>query len=273
MAIKMLGLDLDGTALNENSMFSEATKKAFLEAKKKGVHIIISTGRALCALPEEIYSIEGLDYVATSNGARVIETKNNNTIYKNCIAPEAMDKIYEILRSEQSLIEVFVGGKAYISREEYDAVMNGRISHRSAEYVRNTRTPKDNIYDLLIEEKGEIENINVNYRNVEEREAMEEKLKTLTGVTLTSSLPLNNELGGETTSKADALEFLMNKLGVSREELLCCGDNPNDIAMIKLAGIGVAMGNAEDSVKEAADFVTLPNYEDGVAYAIEKFVL
>ena len=54
---------------------------------------------------------------------------------------------------------------------------------------------------------------------------------------------------------------------------MACGDNPNDLEMIVFAGIGVAMGNAEDVVKEAADFVTLPNYEDGVAYAIEKFVL
>ena len=65
----------------------------------------------------------------------------------------------------------------------------------------------------------------------------------------------------------------MEKSGLTPENLMACGDNPNDLAMIKLAIIGVAMGNAEEVVKAQADFVTLPNYEDGVAYAIEKFVL
>ncbi len=101
---------------------------------------------------------------------------------------------------------------------------------------------------------------------------MEGVLKSIENVHLTSSVPLNNELGGKTTSKADALRVLMEREGILKEELMACGDNPNDLEMIKLAGIGIAMDNAEDIVKEQADYVTLSNEEDGVAFVIEKFI-
>ena len=91
-------------------------------------------------------------------------------------------------------------------------------------------------------------------------------------ITVTSSMPHNLEIGGKTTSKDKAIAALCEMLGIDEENVLAAGDSPNDEAMIKAAGIGVAMGNAEDEVKECADFVTLTNQEDGVAYAVEKFV-
>ena len=74
-------------------------------------------------------------------------------------------------------------------------------------------------------------------------------------------------------TKATALEMLLDKLGLSRENLMVCGDSGNDLAMIRFAGLGVAMGNADEDVKAQADFVSTSNDEDGVAVAIEKFVL
>ena len=90
---------------------------------------------------------------------------------------------------------------------------------------------------------------------------------------LTSSFPHNFEIGGKHTSKGQALLFLMERLGLSRDELMACGDSPNDEEMIYLAGIGVAMENGEASTKEIADYITDTNDRDGVAKAIEKFVL
>lgn len=90
---------------------------------------------------------------------------------------------------------------------------------------------------------------------------------------MTSSFAHNYEIGGETTSKAEALRFLMKKLGLNSSQLMACGDSPNDEEMIKLAEIGVVMGNASEEMKARADYVTDSNAEDGVAKAIEKFVL
>ena len=72
--------------------------------------------------------------------------------------------------------------------------------------------------------------------------------------------------------KAQSLDKLLKSLGYTKEELICCGDGFNDLSMIQYAGLGVAMANAQDKVKEAADFITKSNDEDGVAYVIEKFI-
>ena len=92
-------------------------------------------------------------------------------------------------------------------------------------------------------------------------------------VTVTSSFPYNIEIGGEGTSKASALAKLAEQLGVKKEEMMCCGDSLNDMAMLKVAGLAVAMANAEPAVKGVADYVTDTNENDGVAKAVEKFVL
>ena len=97
-------------------------------------------------------------------------------------------------------------------------------------------------------------------------------LLQLENATVTSSLDNNWEIGGATTSKANALRALTEMLGIKKEEMMACGDSPNDIAMLQEAGISVAVGNAKDPVKERASFISATNNEDGVAVAIDKFV-
>ena len=136
-----------------------------------------------------------------------------------------------------------------------------------------TRNPIDDIFAHMIDWDNHIENISVNYSNNDKKRECEKRLAEIEGITVTSSFPLNNEIGGASTSKADALEFLLQNFGLHKENLMVCGDSRNDISMIEHAGLGVAMGNADDFVKDAADITTLSNEEDGVAYAIEKYAL
>ena len=269
----MIGLDLDGTALSTENDFSYRTKEVFKQAISRGIEIIIATGRAEHSLPSCIFEVEGLRYVATSNGARVIDIIDKKIVCENYIASSEIETIHRILTEKDADIEVFFDGRAYIGKREYDNIMNGIKTSRNKEYIKWSRIPVEDVYSLLLKNKSKIENINVNYMTMEEKAPMEEILKGINNIKLTSSVPLNNEIGGAVTSKGTALKALMEIMGIKRENLMACGDNPNDIEMIELAGIGIAMGNAEEVVKEAADYVTLPNYEDGVAYAIEIFAL
>ncbi|MBO4236053.1 MAG: HAD family phosphatase [Firmicutes bacterium] len=273
MSIRMIGLDLDGTTLDAEGSFSERTIDAFRGAMEKGAHVVIATGRAVHSLPEEIYDMDGLEYAVTSNGARIIELGTGDTIYSNFLDGESVRIAHKILKENNAMIELFYRGRAYIGADEFERITTGGPTMRNRKYVSSTRTPVDDIYALLLEGAEEIENISVNYPTIDAKLAMEDKLKAIPNVTVTSSFTYNNEIGGATTSKANALRFMMEKLSVEPEELMCCGDSPNDIAMIKLAGVGVAVGNAEEVVKEIADYIAAPHYEDGVAKAIEKFVL
>lgn len=273
MKIKMIGLDLDGTALNEKGEFSERTRQAFKQAHDCGIHVVIATGRAEFSLPQNIAEVDGLEYVITSNGARVLKLSDRSVVYKNFISPQKVREVIDVLKSHHARAEMFANGKAYISRDEYDAIVSGDILTRSRGYVMATRNPIDDIFTHMIDWDNHIENISVNYPNNDKKRECEKRLAEIEGITVTSSFPLNNEIGGASTSKADALEFLLQNFGLHKENLMVCGDSRNDISMIEHAGLGVAMGNADDFVKDAADITTLSNEEDGVAYAIEKYAL
>lgn len=273
MAIRMIGLDLDGTTLDAEGCLADRTIDAFRHAREKGVHVVIATGRAVRSLPDELYRIGGLEYAITSNGARIIELATKETIWTNFIDEDAVKFAHDVLKENNAMIEIFYRGRAYISAEEYERVTTGGETRRNRKYVSETRTPVDDIFAMLFDGASEMENISINYQNLEDKLALEEKLSVNPNLTVTSSFPFNTEIGGATTSKASGLMYMMEKLGVKPEELMCCGDSYNDIEMIKLAGVGVAMENAPDDVKKIADYVTAAHYDDGVAKAIEKFVL
>ena len=127
--------------------------------------------------------------------------------------------------------------------------------------------------EKLLANKDKIENINIFFETQEAKANMHPVLLGIDNATVTSSLDNNWEIGGATTSKANALAQLQKMLGISREEMMACGDSPNDIDMLKEAGISVAVGNAKEPVKQMASYISTSNNEDGVARAVEKFVL
>ncbi|MDO4396036.1 MAG: HAD family hydrolase [Clostridia bacterium] len=271
--IKIVALDLDGTTLDPNSKFTKRTIEAFYNAMEKGVHIVVSTGRTFKSLPEQLFHIPGLEYVVTSNGAHITKLANMERIYENIITPEAVRKVVELLEQHDISAEIFIDGVAFIDKSDYDHIKKHGSGYRDDHYVLSTRRPVDGILDYLLENKHQVENISLNFPLIKDKEEFGKKLKQIPGITVTSSFAHNYEIGGETTSKAEALRFLMKKLGLNSSQLMACGDSPNDEEMIKLAEIGVVMGNASEEMKARADYVTDSNAEDGVAKAIEKFVL
>lgn len=274
--IKMVALDLDGTTLNRHSEISERTCRALHDAMEKGVHIVISTGRAFDAIPESVFCVDGLEYIINSNGADITKVLGRECIYTNHIDEDAVLRTLELFENTDRTgisFEAVIERTTFIGRAEYDCIVSGNSTFREIAYVRDTRTPVDNIFSFVREKKDRIENINIIFETKELKEKWKDILADIPGTTLTTSFANNYEIGGATTSKAEALRFLMERLDVKQEELLACGDSPNDEEMIRFAGFGVAMGNALPEVKEIADYVTASNEEDGVAEVIEKFVL
>ena len=273
MTIKLIALDLDGTTINNDRVISERNRRALQKAADKGVNIVIATGRPFCALPKDVFEMDSVRYVLTSNGASITDLKENRSFYKNCLSELATEKSVELLKQYDYIIECFVNGVAYIDGPYYRKVEKTGISFRDVEYILNTRTPIDDIYGFMLENKGNVENINVNFEDMSHKPIMKERLLTLPETTITSSFPHNLEIGGATTSKADALIQMGKLLGIGTEEMMAAGDNPNDIEMLKTVGLPVAVGNAEEEVKAVAKYIAPTNHEDGVADAVERFVL
>lgn len=271
--IKMVALDLDGTTLNHNKEISMRTVKAFRDLAERKKHIVIATGRTFNSLPEQLFEIDGLEYVITSNGAHITRLADKKCIYESYISPKSVEEIGKIMSQTDYSVEVVVGGKAFMSKTEFETMEEEGSSFRDVEYVIATRNPVDNIYAFMLENKDGIENISINFPEERDREKVRKLLSNVDDITVTNSFSYNFEIGGAKTSKGEALKHLMDVVGIGREELMACGDSPNDSEMIKLARVGVVMDNADNGLKEIADFVTASNNEEGVAKAIEKFVL
>lgn len=271
--IRLIALDLDGTTLDSNRRMTGRTKAAIEAAIQKGLHVVIATGRAYSALPKEVYEIAGMKYIATSNGASVTDISDGSKIYSNCIDAKALENTVSLLRKYDFMFEFFIKGDAYVEQAIYDKIAATTFTKHHKHYIIETRKPVEGLLDFALMHKEFVENINVNFENQDDRSMMKKVLDTLENVTITTSFDHNLEIGGETTSKADAIKMLCNKLGISEAHVMACGDSPNDTAMLKAAGFPVAMKNAKDELKEIAKYITSTNDEDGVAEAIEKFAL
>ncbi len=273
MAIKLVALDLDGTTLNDDRVISRRNREALSAAAEKGVNIVIATGRPLSALPPDVFEIDAIRYALTSNGASITDIREGSTFYENCLSPTAVRASVALLRQYDYVLETFVKGKAYIEGWYYEEVKKTKSCFRSVDYILNTRLPVDDIYAFMLENEEHLENINVNFERLEEKPGMYQKLLEIPEATITSSFDHNLEIGGATTSKARALQEMGRKLGIEKAEMMAVGDSPNDMAMLREAGVPVAVGNAKPEVKAIAAYIAPTNHEDGVADAIEKFIL
>lgn len=292
----MIALDLDRTTLREDGTIPERVAVALNEAGRMGAMTVVATGRTFDALPASLSSLEYVKYYICSNGAAVFGSKKydkdaevstvmNRTapekprredvemLYEKCLDPTAVETMVGYVKEKGYMFESFTDGHAYIGRDFYELVDAGLLMYRSREYVVNTRTPVDDIFEFTLGHKERIENLNVFFPSQKEKDAFRPLLAAIPNATLTSSVPSNYELGGEGVSKGAALEFLMDLEGITASELLAAGDSPNDITMLKLAGCPVAVANAEEPVKEAACYIAPSNEEGGIADAVQKYVL
>ena len=272
MTIKLIALDIDGTTLMSDGTLSPRNKEALTRATDHGIHVVIATGRCFDALPSQLTDLKGIQYALTSNGAQIRDLHTGNTLFGQYLSIPAVEDSATLLRQHRGfMLEVFTDGKAYMEKQQWEEVRSGIITYRSRSYVVNTRNPVDGVLDFMLKHKHSIENINIFFETPHEKAGLKPHLDRLSDVTITSSFDNNWEIGGATTSKGSALLSLADLLNINKEEILACGDSPNDEEMLKVAGMPVAVANAKESVRQLARHIVAENDRDGVAEAIEKF--
>ena len=270
--IKVIAMDLDGTALNHQKQLTERTRAAIQNAAKSGIQIVVATGRTFSSLAPEVLAMPEITCAITSNGAVVNQIPDGAVLLHNYPNPETVSEIAGMIQKEKIDTEVCTGGQAYIGQSYYDRVLEGK-TNRDVQYVKTTRHPVPDIYQFLLEHRVAIENINLNFKTLEEKQQWQQRFQKLAGVTPTSSFLFNVELGGATTSKAHALQALLDEWQMTSQQVMAFGDSENDLGMIQMAGIGVAMANGMEEVKQAADLLAESNEEDGVAKIIEQLIV
>lgn len=271
--IRMIGLDLDGTLLTDKKELTPRTREVLVKAIQSGVTVLVATGRPWMGVPEELRSFPGMCYALTSNGARVLDTRTNAVLIERLIEPGPAKKALEICGKYDTLQEIYFDGQGYAQADKIQLVERYHKNPNMWEYMRKTRIPVDDIHALLERENRGLDKVQALFADMEERKKAWEELSREEDLELVGSLGYNIEINARGVNKGTALVELGRLLGIRREEIMACGDGDNDTVMLREAGFGVAMGNAEEETKDAADYITLTNEEEGVADAIEKFVL
>lgn len=275
MEIKLIALDMDGTTLQKDyQSISERTRSVLEEAIAKGIHVVPSTGRILGQLPESIVSIPGINYAVTSNGAAVTNLNTCEVISSNYLGAGSVQKIIKTLTRRNLFCEVYYQGQSYSELRYFEEIgeKNGMPKDLIA-FIRSKAKDVDNVLDFTMEHASKIEKINIPLLSDKDHRVLWQKFSQIHGVTLTKAISNNIEVNHRSANKGAGLKQLCRILNLAPGNVMAIGDSDNDMRMLEFAGLAVAMGNAPDEIKAIANHVTLPFYEDGVAHAIEKYVL
>lgn len=264
MTYKLMAVDIDGTLLNNSSELTENTKNAIRQGVEKGLIFTIASGRP-------IQGIEGLNKTLdldvpfiTYNGAMVVLGKSRKVLYEQKLSQKDARDIIELGEKYQVTITVWKNNRLYVAK------LNERVNeYKMISGVEPIVT--DNMEKLIEDGVTKV----LWYDEVEKIEQCQQEIGThLSGnVNFHASRPYFLEFVDKKASKAIAMEKLGEYYGIKKQEMIAVGDGYNDISMIEYAGLGVAMANAPEGVKEKADYITLSNEEDGVAHVIYEFIL
>ena len=268
MKYKLLVLDLDGTLTNTRKEVTEHTRTTLIKAQEQGLKIVLASGRPTYGIAPlanllQLDKYEG--YVLSYNGGEIIDWKTGELLYKNLLDPEVLPYLYQCANDNHFAIVTYDG--EYVLTEypddEYvlkEALLNVMKIRKVDNFLKAVQHPIAKC--LIVGEPTRLA--------VLEKE-MYNHLHDRMGVF--RSEPYFLELVPKGIDKAQSLAVLLKEIGMTKDEMIAVGDGFNDLSMIKYAGLGVAMSNAQEVVKENADFITLSNEEDGVAHVVEKFIL
>lgn len=265
MSIKLIALDMDNTLLNRQKLVSPKNKEAIYKAMQNGVHVTIATGRMPASASYFAKNLGMNCPVVSCNGGVVKSLDSKNTIFEAHFLPETILSLIETCYEHDWYIRWYIGGVIYVKYKDarmfpaYKTTKGLNIVEVGNDYKNYI----NNVTQLVIcDINGKIQQI---YDYVAEVFNGKIGLQQNTGFTMDVTPP--------GITKAVGLKKLADYLGVKQEEVMAIGDGDNDLSMIKYAGCGVAMDNAIADLKAEASFITKDCDEDGVAYAIEKFVL
>lgn len=269
--IKCIALDLDGTTLRNNGTLSERNRKAIDEAIRRGIHVIVASGRPFSSLPKEILEIDGISFAITSNGANGYEVKTGKRIFSHIIKEELVDQLLQYLERNRGIIEIFVNGIPYAPREYVECPWKFGTPEHAYAYIQKTRVPVDDIYACARKWKKQMDSIDIMVQDLEQKEKFREAVEAIEGIYITSSVPRLLEISDIHAGKAEGLKYFSRMLGLKPDEIAAFGNAENDLDMMQYAGYGIAVSNTPEEIKNQVQYQTLSNDEDGVAVWLEQY--
>lgn len=286
---KLVAIDLDGTMLNSYGMVTENTKQVIKNTINKGTEVIIASGRPIDSIKTIAKEIGSENYFIAGNGALIYDIKKDEIIYEKFMNKQKVLEIIKIceensiaynIYTEKTIIakglkyNVLYYYKENLKKEE-NKKTNITIVEDVYEYIKNLENEKFLKITVCDETKSVFNSIIRKLRTVEDIDVLDVLHMSRKMIKQgTEDVPIEyyyTEISLKDVDKWNAIEYLAEKMNISKDEIIAIGDNINDKKMIENAKIGIAMGQSTPVITEIADFVTSNNNEDGVAKALEKY--
>lgn len=268
---KLVAIDLDGTLVTDKKEITSRTIEIITKALEKNVKIMISSGRAFYRLEPFIDKL-GLrkqnECTICFNGGMIIENTTKDVLYSKNLEADEVKELIQLGKKLQLPIMIYSKDTHYV--EEIPEVVQRNTKNLKGMNIKivdfekmNFEQKQNYIYKVCFIDKPE--------KIIAKRKEISKEM--LENYEITSSVPEYLEIVKKGIKKSEAIKFVMQKYNIKREEVMAIGDGENDVEMLEFVGLGIAMENAQDYVKKFAKDVTTSNNDDGVARAIEKYIL
>ena len=286
---KLVAIDLDGTMLNSYGIVTENTKKVIKETIKKGIYVIIASGRPIDSIKAISKEIGSDQYFIAGNGALIYDIQKDEIIYEKYMTREKVLEIIKICEENSISYNVYTDKTILAKALKYNVLYYHKENLKKEESKKTNIRIVDNMYEYVKNMQEEkFLKITICDENRSVFSSIIRKLKEIKGIDVldvshmsrktikqgSEDIPIEyyyTEISLENVDKWDAILYLIEKLNLDKAEVMSIGDNINDKKMIENAGLGIAMQGSTPIVTEVANYTTDTNNNDGVAKALEKF--
>ena len=268
MSYQILALDLDGTLTNSKKEITTPTLDALIEIQKAGKKVVLASGRptnGVLPLAEQLHLADYGSYILSFNGGRITDCRSKEIVYNKVLPDNVAEPIFHIAKKYAGIDIIGYTPDRLLSgiRPNQYSELESHINHMPIERVEDFPShitePTNKI--LITGEPSIIQRV---------KDEVCDYFHSY--LSIYCSDPFFLEIKPRGIDKAHSLLRLLTSIGLTTDEMICCGDGYNDLTMIEVAGLGVAMANAQPDVLEIADYITKSNDEDGVLHVINQFM-
>ena len=288
---KLVAIDLDGTMLDSFGQVTENTKEVIQKTIKKGTDVIIASGRPIDSIKTIAKEIGSNKYFIAGNGALIYDIQKDEVLYEKYMNKQKVLEIIKICEENSIAYNVYTNKTILATSLKYNVLYYHKENLKKQEEKRTHINIVENMYEYIKKMNEEkFLKITICDNNKTVFNSIMRKLEKISDVEIldvshisrkiieqgTEAIPIEyyyTEISSKNVDKWNAIDFLISKLNIKKEEIIAIGDNMNDKNMIKEAGLGIAMGQSTPEIKKVADYITSSNVEDGVEKALKKFIL
>ena len=288
---KLVAIDLDGTMLNKYGMVTENTKKTIKDAIQKGKDIMIASGRPIDSIKTIAKEIGSENYFIAGNGALIYDIKKDKIIYEKFLNLQKVLEIANICENNSISYNIYTEETIIAKQLKYNVLYYYKENLKKEEKEKTNITLVEDIREYIKKSQNQkFLKITICDENKTIFNSVIRKLRNISNIDIldvchisrkvikqgTEDIPIEyyyTEISLKDVNKWNALEYLINKMDIKKEEVIAIGDNINDKEMIENAGLGIAMGQSTPVIKKIANFITDDNDNEGVKKAIEKYCL